>query len=300
MNNIAIQTNIDESNKSDMIIYNDGELELSVSVDEETLWLTQKQIAELFEVTVPNINMHIKSIYKEKELFENRTIQKYLIVQKEGKREVKREVDHYNLDVVISVGYRVNSKKATTFRQWATGVLKNYIQNGYAINSEKITNDRFVSLENEVVLLKLKVQNISNGLENTTLKQKQAILFDGQMYDAYVFVNDLLKSAKSEVVLIDNYIDDSVFTLFSKYQNLKITIYTQSINKQLRLDFKKYNSQYKNIELKEFKKAHDRFLILDGKEIYHIGASLKDLGKKWFAFSRFEMDALEILERLES
>lgn len=112
------------------------------------------------------------------------------------------------------------------------------------------------------------------------------------------FVNDLLKSAKNEVVLIDNYIDDTVFTLFSKYQNLKITIYTQSINKQLCLDFQKYNSQYKNIELKEFKKAHDRFLILDSKEVYHIGASLKDLGKKWFAFSRFEMDGLEILKRL--
>ncbi|MDY0403190.1 RhuM family protein [Sulfurovum sp.] len=291
---------MDTPNTSDMIIYNDGELELSVSVDEETLWLTQKQIAQLFEVTVPNINMHIKSIYKEEELFENRTIQKYLIVQKEGKREVKREVDHYSLDVVISVGYRVNSKKATTFRQWATSVLKNYIQNGYAINSEKITNDRFVSLENEVVFLKSKVSEISNGLENTTLKQKQEILFDGQMYDAYAFVNDLLKSAKREVVLVDNYIDDTVFTLFSKYQNLKITIYTQSISKQLRLDFQKYSSQYKNIKLKEFKKAHDRFLILDSKEVYHIGASLKDLGKKWFAFSRFEMDGLEILERLKN
>lgn len=290
---------MDKQNRQDMIIYNDGELELSVSLNEETLWLTQKQIAQLFEVTVPNINMHIKSIYKEKELFENRTIQKYLIVQKEGKREVKREVDHYNLDVVISVGYRVNSKKATTFRQWATKVLKSYIQNGYVINSDKITNDRFVSLEKEVVLLKSKLENISKGLESTTLKQKQGILFDGQIYDAYVFVNDLLKRAKGEVVLIDNYIDDSVFTLFSKYSNLKIKIYTQSINKQLHLDFQKYKAQYKNIELQEFKKAHDRFLILDSIEVYHIGASLKDLGKKWFAFSRFEMDAFEILGKLK-
>jgi hypothetical protein len=290
---------MDKQNKSDMIIYNDGELELSVSLNEETLWLTQKQLAELFEVTIPNINMHIKAIYKEEELFENRTIQKYLIVQQEGKRKVKREVEHYNLDVVISVGYRVNSKKATIFRQWATKVLKSYIQNGYVINAEKITNDRFVSLENEVVLLKSKVENISNGLENTTLKPKQGILFDGQIYDGYIFVNDLLKSAKSEVVLIDNYIDDTVFTLFSKYPNIKVKIYTQSVNKQLRLDFQKYKTQYKNVELQEFKKAHDRFLILDEKEIYHIGASLKDLGKKWFAFSKFEMDAFDILEKLK-
>jgi hypothetical protein len=283
-----------------MILYNDGELELNISVNEDTLWLTQKQIAELFSVEVHTVNYHIKNIFQQKELDKNATIRKIRIVQKEGNREVQREVEHYNLDMIISVGYRINSITATKFRQWATSVLKSYIQNGYTINSEKITNQRFKELENEVSLLKSKVEDISSGLESTTLKPKQGILFDGQMYDAYVFVNDLLKSAKSEVVLIDNYIDDTVFTLFSKYQNLKIKIYTQSINKQLRLDFQKYSSQYKNIELQEFKKAHDRFLILDSKEVYHIGASLKDLGKKWFAFSRFEMDGLEILERLES
>lgn len=145
-----------------------------------------------------------------------------------------------------------------------------------------------------------KFEKLFDALEDKSIKPKQGILFDGQIYDAYVFVNNLLKSAKSEVVFIDNYIDDTVFTLFSKYQNLKIKIYTQSISKQLRLDFEKYSSQYKNIELHEFKKAHDRFLILDEKEIYHIGASLKDLGKKWFAFSKFEMRALEILGKLKN
>jgi hypothetical protein len=144
-----------------------------------------------------------------------------------------------------------------------------------------------------------KFEKLFDALEDKSIKPKQGILFDGQIYDAYVFINDLLKSAKSEAVLIDNYIDDSVFTLFSKYPNLKIKIYTQSISKQLRLDFQKYNSQYQNIDLYEFKKAHDRFLILDKKEIYHIGASLKDLGKKWFAFSKFEMEALEILGKLK-
>jgi len=284
---------------SNIVIYNDGELELDVSVQDNTIWLTQKQIAELFEVTVPNINMHIKAIYKEEELLENRTIQKYLIVQQEGKRKVKREVEHYNLDMVISVGYRVNSKKATIFRQWATSVLSSYIQNGYVINSEKITHQRFKELENDVSLLKSQVANISKGLENSSIQPKHGIFYDGQIYDAYLFVNDLLKNAKNEVVLIDNYIDESVFTLFSKYPNLKIKIYTATISKQLGLDYQKYKSQYQNIELKEFKKAHDRFLILDSTDIYHIGASLKDLGKKWFAFSRFEMEALEILEKLK-
>lgn len=168
-----------ERNKSDIVIYSEGELELNVSVNKETLWLTQKQIAELFEVTIPNINMHIKSIYKDEELFENRTIQKYLIVQQEGKRKVKREVEHYNLDIVISVGYRVNSKKATKFRQWATSVLKSYITNGYAINSDKITHQRFKELESDVNFLKSKVENISNSLVNNSLTPKQGIFYDG-------------------------------------------------------------------------------------------------------------------------
>ncbi|RXJ85353.1 DNA-binding protein [Arcobacter cloacae] len=226
--------------QSNIIVYNDGELELKVSVENESVWLTQKQIAELFEVSIPNINMHIKAIYKEEELFKNRTIQKYLIVQQEGKRKVKREVEHYNLDLVISVGYRINSKKATIFRQWATSILKNYIQNGYVINGEKITNERFLSLENEVSNLKSKVENISNSLENNSLKSKQ-----------------------------------------------------------LKLDFQKYQTQYNNIEIIEFKNSHDRFLIIDKKEIYHLGASIKDLGKKWFAFSKFDIQSLEILERLK-
>lgn len=288
-----------QENISNIIVYNDGELELKVSVEQESVCLTQKQIAELFEVSIPNINMHIKAIYKEEELFENRTIQKYLIVQQEGKRKIKREVEHYNLDLVISVGYRINSKKATIFRQWATSILKNYIQNGYVINGEKITNERFLSLENEVSNLKSKVENISNSLENNSLKSKQGIFYDGQIFDAYVFINDLLKLATNEIILIDNYIDETVFIIFSKYPNIKIKIYTANISKQLKLDFQKYQTQYNNIEIIEFKNSHDRFLILDKKEIYHLGASLKDLGKKWFAFSKFEIQSLEILERVK-
>ena len=201
--------------------------------------------------------------------------------------------------MIISIGYRVNSIKATKFRQWATSVLKNYIQNGYIINSDKITNDRFKELENDVILLKSKVENISNLLEDKTLKPKQGIFYDGQIFDAYVFINDLFKIAVDEIILIDNYIDETVFTLFSKYPNIKIKIYTKIISKQLKLDFEKYKTQYRNIELKEFKNSHDRFLILDKKEIYHIGASLKDLGKKWFAFSNFEIENLKILEKLK-
>lgn len=288
-----IQTN------SNMIIYNDGELELDVSVENETVWLSQNQLCELFDRDKSVISRHIRNIFSDGELDKISTVAKNATVQNEGGREILREIEYYNLDVIISVGYRVKSQKGVRFRQWATSVLKSYIQNGYAINSEKITHQRFKEIENDVSLLKSQVANISKGLKNNTIQSKHGIFYDGQIYDAYAFVNDLLKSAKKEVVLIDNYIDESVFTLFSKYPNLKIKIYTHAISKQLRLDYQKYNSQYKNIELVEFKKAHDRFLILDSKEIYHIGASMKDLGKKWFAFSKFEIEALEVLEKLK-
>ena len=280
---------------SNLVVYNDGELELKVSVDSETIWLTQKQIAEVFGGTKQNISLHINNIYKEKELDKISTVKYYLTVQKEGNREVTRNIEHYNLDMILSLGYRINSIKATKFRQWATSVLKNYIQNGYAINNHKITEQRLFALENDMQFIKSKIKNNS-------LEFNQNIFFDGQIYDSYSFVNDLIKLAKSEIILIDNYIDDTVFTLFSKYPNINFTIYTSTISKQLKLDFEKYSKQYKNISLKTFKSSHDRFLIIDKKEIYHLGASLKDLGKKWFAFSKMSLNSLnldDILNKLE-
>ena len=277
-----------------VVVYDNGEIELNISIKEESIWLTQKQMAELFEVTKQNISLHIIEIFRSGELDKNSTVKKYLTVQKEGGREVSRNLEHYNLDVVISVGYRVNSLKATRFRQWATSVLKQYISNGYAVNSEKITHQRFKELESDVALLKSKV----NLLEDKSIKPKQGIFFDGQIFDAYAFVADLVKSAKVSIVLIDNYIDESVLTLFSKNQDVDVTIYTKAMTKQLKLDLKKYNAQYKPIKIKTFKESHDRFMIIDEDAVYHIGASLKDLGKKWFAFSRMDKENLKILERL--
>ena len=288
-----------QENKSNIIVYNDGELELNVSIEQESVWLNLNQICELFDRDKSVISRHIKNIFLEKELEKISTVAKYATVQFEGGREILRDIEYYNLDVIISVGYRVKSQKGVKFRQWATSILKNYIQNGYAINGEKITNQRFKELENEVLLLKSKVENISNSLEDKTLKPKQDIFYDGQIFDAYIFINDLLKLAVDEIILIDNYIDETVFILFSKYPNIKIKIYTHTISKSLKLDFEKYRKQYNNIELFEFKKSHDRFLIIDKKEVYHIGASLKDLGKRWFAFSKLEIENLKILEKLK-
>ena len=280
---------------SNLVVYSDGELELKVSVEKDSVWLNRNQLAELFGRDVKTIGKHINNVFNENELTRVSTVANFATVQIEGGREITRDVEYYNLDVIISIGYRVKSQKGIRFRQWATSVLKNYIQNGYAINNHKITEQRLFALENDMQFIKSKIKNNS-------LEFNQNIFFDGQIYDSYSFVNDLIKLAKSEIILIDNYIDDTVFTLFSKYPNINFTIYTSTISKQLKLDFEKYSKQYKNISLKTFKSSHDRFLIIDKKEIYHLGASLKDLGKKWFAFSKMSLNSLnldDILHKLE-
>ena len=176
-------------------------MELKVSVENETIWLTQTQLCNIFEKDQSVISRHINNIFKDNEVDEKSNMQKIHIANSD------KPVSFYSLDIVLAVGYRTNSSKAIKFRQWATSILKNYIQNGYVINGEKITNERFLSLENEVINLKSKVENISNSLEDKTLKPKQGIFYNGQVFDAYVFVNDLLKSAVEEVILIDNYLN---------------------------------------------------------------------------------------------
>jgi hypothetical protein len=137
-------------------------------------------------------------------------------------------------------------------------------------------------------------------MHQNKLKSDQGIFFDGQVYDAYVFISDLIRSANKSIYIIDNYIDDTVLTiLLKRKQNVKVEIFTNSISKQFALDLQKYNSQYENIQVKILKESHDRFLIIDNEEVYHIGASLKDLGKKWFAFSKMNKESLSILKRLK-
>ncbi len=279
-----------EKFSSDMVVYNDGEIELKVSVDEETVWLNRIQISDLFERDVKTIGKHINNIFNEGELEKSSTVANFATVQTEGGRKVKRDVEFYNLDMILSLGYRVNSQKATKFRQWATSVLKSYIQNGYAINAHKITEQRLSSLENDVATIK-------SHIKNNTLEFKQGIFFNGQIFDAYVLLSDLIKSAKSSIVLIDNYIDSSILTLFSKNPHVTCTLYTSSISKQLELDIQKYTKQYGNLSVKTTKNFHDRFLICD-ETVYHFGASLKDLGHKVFAVNKMHMSANDILKNV--
>ena len=286
-------------NKNQTIVYDNGEIELKVSIDDETVWLNRQQISELFDREVKTIGKHINNVFKEKELEKIATVANFATVQKEGDREVTRDIEYYNLDVIISIGYRVKSQRGVSFRQWATKVLKQYISNGYAVNSTKITHQRFKELESDVTVLKQEMSNIKSKIKNDRLEYNNGIFYDGQTFDAYVFIADLIKGAKTSIKLIDNYIYKTVLTLFSKNQNIKVTIYSKTINQQLKLDLEKYNSQYNNIEIKKFNASHDRFLIIDDTEVYHIGASLKDLGKKWFGFSKMDSESLSILERLK-
>lgn len=280
---------------NEIVIYQSDELKtrLDVRVEDETIWLTQQQIVELFDSSKANISEHIKHIFETGELVESATVRKFRTVRVEGNRKVNRELIHYSLDVIVSVGYRVNSVRGTQFRIWANQVLKSYLLKGYAVY------ERMDRLEKNVYALAGRMDQMELQV-NASLLPTHGILFDGQIFDAYVFVADLVKKATSSILLIDNYVDESVLTLLSKRaRKVRATIYTKSISKQLTLDLKKHNSQYPAIKAVEFKNGHDRFLILDKKNCYHIGASLKDLGKKWFAFSKMERMTEDILEKLK-
>lgn len=283
--------------KNEIILYQSDELpeRIEVKIEDETVWLSQKQMASLFAKNIMTINEHIKNVYEEGELEEDSTIRKSLIVQKEGQRNVRREVMFYNLDVIISVGYRVKSKQGTQFRIWATNVLRDYLLKGYALNQ------RMNRIENDYENLNKEVKKISFQLKTKDIPN-QGVFFDGQVFDAYIFASNLVKKAKKEIILIDNYIDESTITLLAKKTDkVKAVLYTKVANKQLNLDIQKANEQYHNtFELNELKTSHDRFLIIDQKELYHLGASLKDLGKKWFAFSKMDHLTATILLQLKT
>ena len=275
--------------KNEIILYQpDSSIQLEVRIENETVWLTQAQIAKLFGTEIPAISKHINNIYNVGELDKISTVSILEIVQNEGTRSIRRRTAHYNLDMILSVGYRVNSMHATDFRKWANRVLKEYLLRGYAVNQ------RFEQLEYRVTETEKKI----DFFVKTSLPPVEGIFYDGQIFDAYVFASDLIKSAKKSIVLIDNYIDESVLLLLSKRcQKVSAEIYTKQVSAQLQLDLSMHNSQYEPINMKESNTFHDRFLIIDNI-VYHIGASLKDLGKRMFAFSKMKISHTLILENI--
>lgn len=281
----------------EIVLYQPDEtVKLEVRIENETVWLTQAQIVDLFLSSKANISEHIKNIFDSEELDQSSTVRKFRTVRLEGNRQVTRNIEYYNLDMIISVGYRVSSKRGVTFRQWATKKLKEHLLKGYSINQRiELLDGKLTAHDRQLEELTSKV----DFFVRTSLPPVEGIFFDGQIFDAYVFAIDLIKSAKQSIILIDNYVDESVLLMLSKRApNATATIYTKQINTQLQLDLTKYNSQYPRVDIHTCQQAHDRFLIIDGTEVYHIGASLKDLGKKLFAFSKMEMPATHIINSL--
>jgi len=260
--------------KNEIVLYQSDELasRIEVRVELDTVWLNRQQLASLFGRDVKTIGKHINNVFAEGELVKEVVVANFATTTQhgaiKGKTQILR-VEYYNLDVIISVGYRVKSKQGTQFRIWANQVLKDYLLKGYSLNQ------RMNRIEDNVHSLIKKVNSIDLQI-NSQLLPKQGIFFDGQIFDAWLFVADLIKSSHKSIVLIDNYVNESILLLLSKRkQGVKAIIYTHNFNEQLKLDLQKHNEQYAAIDIKTFTKSHDRFLIID-ETVYHIGASLKD------------------------
>lgn len=275
--------------KNEIVLYQSNELpeRIEVRIEEDTVWLNRQQLADLFGRDIKTIGKHINNVFTEGELIKDSTVANFATVQNEGERRVERQIEYYNLDVIISVGYRVKSKQGTHFRIWATNVLRDYLLKGYALNQ------RMNRVETHVENLAEKLNTISLQIQSGEIPN-QGVFFDGQVFDAYELASKIIRSAQKSIVLIDNYIDESTLTQLAKKNNqVKVLLLSKNINKQLALDVKKANDQYGGFEIKEFNKSHDRFLIIDESEVFHLGASLKDLGKKWFAFSQLNKNSVE-------
>ena len=274
--------------QGEIILYQPDEaVKLEVRLEDETVWLTQEQIADLFGTKRPAITKHLNNIYKSGELDIDSTCSILEHMGNDGKQRYTTK--YYNLDAILSIGYRVNSKNATLFRKWANSVLKDYLLKGYSINKRLSELERTVAQHTEKI----------DFFVRTALPPVEGIFYNGQIFDAYKFATDLVKSARRSIVLIDNYVDETVLLMLSKRSvGVSATIYTQRITQQLQLDLDRHNSQYPPIDIRTFRDSHDRFLIVDETDVYHIGASLKDLGKKMFAFSKLDIPAAVITDLL--
>ena len=297
-NELTIYQPSDES----IVVYksNDGIVQLEVQLANDTVWLTLDQMAELFQRNKSTISRHIKNIFECGELQRDMVVAKNATTTQHGALQGKtqtHDVTIYNLDMIISIGYKVNSIRGVQFRQWASRVLKEYLLRGYSINQHLVYMEQRIDhrLQEHTEQIH-ELQDKVDFFVRTSLPPKEGVFYNGQIFDAYVFATDLIKSAKKDITLIDNYIDESVLLMLSKRKaKVRATIITRSDSKVSQLDIDKHNAQYAPIEVKICDTIHDRFLIIDN-EVYHLGASLKDLGKRLFAFSKLEMPAEIILK----
>ena len=268
MNNI-------ESSKGEIVMYQPDEtIRLEVRVEDETVWLNRQQIASLFDRDVKTIGKHINNALQE-ELDGESVVAKFATTAKDGKTY---QVEYYDLDMIMSIGYRVKSKRGIQFRKWANTVLKQYLLRGYAVNQ------RIEQLERRVFITEQKI----DFFVRSSLPPVEGIFYDGQIFDAYAQIISLIKQAKQSIILIDNYINVDILTMLSNRSSGVIaTIYTRQLNQQQQLDLQRHNQQYPPIDIHTTQRNHDRFLIIDDV-VYLFGASLKDAGNKLFAYIKMQ------------
>ena len=295
--------------QGEIILYQPDEtIRLEVRMEDDTVWLNQAQMGELFGTNRQAITKHLQNIYESEELKKDATSSILEQVRQEGKRTVKRKIEYYNLDVIISVGFRVNTKRGIDFRIWANSVLKDYMLRGYAVNMQLKQLKRCI--DDHIQTEQQRFERIESTLSDhqekidffvrTNQPPVEGVLFEGQIFDAYKLVEALVKSAKREIILIDNYVDATVFDLLEKReQGVDATIYTEHVGQSLQHLQQLNQQQYRRrIEVKEYNnRFHDRFLVLDDA-LYHFGASFKDLGKRLFAFELMGIDKEMILNQL--
>ena len=283
-------------NKYEIVKFVDEEVKLDVNISplEKTIWINIEQMSVLFERDRSVISKHIKNIFLEGELLEDSVCAFFAHTANDGKAY---NVKYYNLDVVISVGYRVKSKRGVLFRQWASNIIQDYLIKGYAINEERslVTNENYVRLINKVESLDERVSNIENNYKPQEFKHSQ-LFFDGQLYDAYTLIQSLFESANNEIIIIDNYVDRSILDrLVVKNKNVQVIIYTSINSKLLGRDINTFNSQYGGLDVRYTTNVHDRYIIIDQNKIYHLGHSIKDLGKKIFSISESDSNLISKL-----
>ena len=285
-----------ENLKYELVKFVNGELEMDVSVspNEDTVWLTKEQMALLFERDRSVISRHINNIYQEGELDKKTSVQ-FLHISSYNPKN--RPPELYNLDVIISVGYRVKSKNGLLFRKWANSILKEYLLKGYVINGERslVTDDNYLRLLNKVDSLNERVNCIENKYKELEFNNSQ-LFFNESFYDAYSFIQKLFDSAQKEIIIIDNYIDRSVLDrLVVKQPNVQVILYTSKKTKLIESDISSFNSQYGNLKVQFVNNVHDRFIIIDHLKIYHLGHSIKDVGKKIFSINQLNTDFINLL-----
>ena len=290
-------SNLQSDKENEIILYQpDSTLSLDVRVENETVWLTQAQMTELFQTTRNNITLHIRNIFKEGELEESSVCKESLLTAGDGKRY---KTKFYSLDVIISVGYRVKSIRGTQFRIWANKILKDYLLRGYSVNQRLLYMES--RIDRRLLEHDKRLDDLTDKVDffiRTSLPPKEGVFFNGQIFDAHEFICRLIKSANKRIILIDNYVDESVLVqLDNRNADVSAVIYTGEISRTFRQSVNRHNRQYAPIDVRTADRIHDRFLIIDDT-LYHIWASIKDLGKKLFAFSKLEISPDYILSNI--